>query len=1300
MTSEDQVEQSSGKEEVKQIPLKIKLPKYVLAEKELELLLLPSETLGDLKDAINASIVTQNLTNFNIFYEEVNLSNEFDSNASFEEMFRVLNVAEPSVLRLRLGEKPYNLAGVYEHINKFREVIGLHYLDKMNTSFGALSGLTKFNQVALEEVKESTQKQDDESSSGEASQETPETESVISPQEKEEITRITEALVSLDGGLLASYGEFSNLVRDIKPPIKTLSLSQWLPVPPARKAKGDLLYLTLQTVENETFNITCHATGFYVNRCSTVNFNPSIKSNDGGKVYKDFLLINLVDALSPSFSNIIQENEEKLFASSKYAESYLIPSNSFLSNPWLLNPALGSFQPDLSRSQAPLVTNGVDGADFVKEWNEDFQSIRELPKNNFNERILREKLLNKLFHEFKTTATKVAMDIVYGNIQPLNPQEPPELHIYLRNGIFYSLSANATGAFDESGGNEAARYTSTKDLASIKLLNRADIDGIFNLLTCIVDFLGKRVVCQAPVPGIFQDSVSDDDENADKVQYGLTTDGSKVLNDHSFDAVLKNFAGIFHLKPHEVEMKNDIKSDGELLISKDIKGIKGTDNRKYLIDLYRTTPLDIGFIRKHYENDNAESYPHKETLLRHEAVEEWWKRKFALLLKDETERLEKEGKLEDKSEGEKPQIVLPADAVTINTDSFTTENENQKDQDEISSISDFLINVLIEEFLQESATLIAPFDGYHLSSILHKLGINMRYLGYIAEQCLLRKTNYLKKLDETIALNEAAIQAQAKEDKQKNEQKQKEDETSSSEASKEDGVETKKEETTKGEFEPYIANFESLYRVCVQEMVARAVKHVMRKLSAHLPTLVLQHFVVHFHNCLFGGEVHPTPVCVVDESIQDMCSSKDLEFLSLDSKKVVDLITREIFIRFRHTLPENWMTSIIEPGQLMREIAIKFGIQWKARDYIFDKDEFEASVRIAQTRIAEEKKTLKKSNKKKQASLDLDHNVRTTIFTSEDVVSFVPIIKDSSYRAGLVDEIFESARAQIIQGEKDTGLALLSNLLLIYEQIYGRVHPETSKFYGSLSQYYSELGLASEACAMARKACILSERTMGFDSFETLTAYINAAYFEGVNESITNSLNLYMKVIDDWSHVYGRNHPSLVNTYANLAELLSEKKLFKPAFKLFEKAISVSKVINGDESQITGMLSYRFGGSLLAKGDFKSALKEFEVCHNIFAKLIDPKDILSTKTGSFITNIKAYLAYNEVQEKKKASVKGSSNGKTKLKSSYTRVQQNAKKNKKTSASPDPEISSKPIDEILDYIEGNHSNKSSKRKGRK
>lgn len=1316
-------ENQPQQEEVKIITLKIQLPSSISPQNQtVDVNSSLSENLGDIKQSLTIIPACQHLTSYDIVFKGIKLTEIFDDAADLESILSQLELPMETldILNLSLKEKPYNLSGVYEHILKFREVIGLHFLDRTASDLGVAGGLSKFNDVELTEVKQNENSKESTPEEGGNDEKEPEVE--LSDEEKANIIRVSDQFISGETTSISNHGNFSSVINDLKIPIKSLSISQWSPVPPAQKTKGDLLYLTLQTLEGEIIHITCHLSGFFVNRSSTARFNPIIKINEKGSFHKDFILYNLVSSISPLFAKTIAENELMLGQSTKYPETYLLPTNTQLSYPWLANPEISVVQPDSSRAQLPAISFGVDGSDFVKDWNDDFQAIKELPKDTINQRILRERLINKSLFEFKKVATETAIEIIKGNLSSLNPNEQYDRQIYLKNGVFYSFSVDATGAFENTGDDEAARYAASKDLAGVRILNHIDADGIHNLVTCIVDYLGERIICQAPVPGIFNSPEPVDEEGAepaDKVAYGLTTDHSSVLANEKFNNALKPIAQALHVKPHSVELESGVKSNGELNTSKDIKGIIGTDDRKYVIDLYRTTPLDIEFIESHYDESKETSYPHREAVIRHEAVEEWYKRKVAAFLKVETERLEKEGKPLETTEGEKPQINIPYDQIVLNPDVFTGVNENKEEQEDVRYLSNFIKDKLVEEFLDQIGKSVVPFDGNNLTDVLHRQGINMRYLGILAEQCLVKKDARLAEIEESSKTNLEKVEAKKADDAKKAEEekakspetRQKEAEEKAKNEAEEAKDENKEKEQTNLNIDSSVSHYNALYKVLVQEMVARAVKHLLRKLGKLVPVYLKNEFVSHFHNCLFGAGINENPDVQIDDVLKSFYNEEDFEFSKLNTASVLELIKSEVFVRYRYDLPNNWNSDLIRPLQLFREIALKFGIQWKAQDYGFTKESFDAikdklSIQSQVVETTKTKKNKKKHSKDQQQVVEVV-TPRTTIFVADDIVNFVPIVKDSTYKALLLDEIFETARLQIYKGDTEIGVNLLTELASIYEQVYGGVHQQTTKFNSLLAQSYADLGFKTEACNVARKACILSERTNGFDSYETITNYINAAFLEAANGDFVNAFHLYKKAFDDWSFVFGEGHPSSVNTLSNLAEILGEHKLFKQSEKFYLAAIEASDKLNDDSSSISTMLRYKYAFVLLQEGKYEESLKVFKKVAEGLDKLVGPEDRLNKDVSALVGNIGTYLAYNEHQaaEKRKvlAQQAAAHKGKFKVKSvteAPSAPVKNGKKAKKQSAQPNPEIATQSVDDILNFIEGSSKGKKNGKNSKK
>lgn len=1274
--------------EPQEVVLKIALPsslgqkiEYVETHHSLQ------DSVSEIKEALAASSLLSQLTNFTLFYGEKNITDEFDDFSTLEEVFGAAGKFE-----LRLTERAYTLKDIYDHLLRFRESIGMNFFDHASRSLGLGAGGLKFNALGLGEVKKHEGKEEKEEK--EEKKEKKEEVTEYTEEEKAAVKAIVNKLIEPKEFDIVNFASSDSVLASWKLPIKSLTLSQWA-VPQHQKAKGDLLYLTLTTLESEVFSITCHASGFFVNRLSNANFDPSLKINEKGAFHREYIFFNLVLSLSLKFSATVEDNKLAISKGSQFAETYLIPSQSSVNYPWLVTNSQikNSIVPDAFRSQIPLLSHGVDGADLVKDWNDEYQGIKEFSRETFNERLLREKLLNKYIQEFTQVAASTAVEILRGNIPALNPNEPKDDQIFLRNNIFYSFGVNATGAHDKTGGDDAARYCFGKDLATVKYLNRLDVDGVSNLLTCIVDYLGQRVVCQAPVPGVFSDHTDEEGNPVDKIVQGYSHDNNVIHTSEDFNEALKPIGEAFHLKSHKVKLASGASTDKEIALSKDAKCIVGTDHRKYVIDLHRMTPLDIEFLDAHYDGSET-SYPHKEASLRHDAVNEWYKRKAAALFKIETEKLEKEGKL--KEGDEKPQIAIPVDQIVLNPDAFTGVDELKEDQEAVREVSAFVKNQLVPEFLDSVTNNVVPFDGSHLTEQLHRQGINMRYLGLIAKETLQRVTEFEESNKTTIEANEKLIAQKAEEKAEEKEEKKEE--------KKEDEKKDEEKKETAAKLIPVAANMKALHQLAVQEMIARAVKHVIRKLGHDVPFLLKPHLIAHIHNCLLGQKVNEAPEVEMDASLKPLFSSSETSFTALKPEEVVDAVKIEVFARFRYDLPADWIEQI-KPLRLMREIAKKVGIQWKARPYTFTKEEFQAKSAPAVVETPEpavEASRKKGKNKKRQQQKAPATSVaqRSTTFIAEDVVDIVPIVKDASYRCSLVDEIYETAKSHLNKGDTEVGTTLMTELISFYQQIYGSVNSETAWLYSTLAQFYAERGMTTEAAIAARKAIIVNERVFGTDSHESINSYIKASFFDGLNKDHASAFALNGRALQLWEDIYGADHPNGVNTLTNFAAIMQEMKLNKEALTFYAKAVEASLNLNGEVSDITALIRYRYGISLVQLGDYKSAQEQFKKAGDVFAKFVSPEDYLAKECSNFVTQIDTFIAYNEHQ----AAEQKKQNGKAKVPvkaASKKDTSNNGKSGKKGKApSPDPALANKSVDEILQFIEGNSKRSSKKNKNKK
>ena len=99
-----------------------------------------------------------------------------------------------------------------------------------------------------------------------------------------------------------------------------------------------------------------------------------------------------------------------------------------------------------------------------REWNEELQSTRELPRDTIMNRINRERAIFKVNSDFVAAATRGAMAVIDGNVMPINPGEDTKMQMFLWNGIFFSLGFDVHNHYQQLGGDIAAFVAPVKKI--------------------------------------------------------------------------------------------------------------------------------------------------------------------------------------------------------------------------------------------------------------------------------------------------------------------------------------------------------------------------------------------------------------------------------------------------------------------------------------------------------------------------------------------------------------------------------------------------------------------------------------------------------------------------------------------------------------------------------------------------------------------------------------------------------------------------------------------------------------------
>lgn len=1203
----------------------------------------PHETLNDLRATLNDSPEGYWLGAF-CFRRPAPSDQQGDKVNEWIELAEVFDGVPPTQRKLQVSHEPYNSAEVRVHVQRLRDLLAGAQSDAAALAIDA--GVTVHDAVCHADA---------------WAQET--------NQPAPERPTWSGWPVDVTTQLLPSAVRAQRVAPRC---LRGLSLSAWNPPPKKLAMRGHLLYLQVDTLEGEILHITASVHGFYVNGSSSQRFQPQPHPT---KSVSSPSLFDLLCAVSPLFV----QNFARLFndpVSKRDYFSALPVTNSLPAVPWLAREP--KHDTDMLRSQSAFLITGAitaDGVDATRDWNEELQSSRELPRSSLAERLMRDRVLSRLQAEFTLAAARAVPRVAAGDVAPMNPADAPSAHMYLFNNLFITRGIDSVELYQYLGGDAAAHVAVSKDVLGVRRMASLDTDGLHGLGTVVVDWLGERWVVQTLLPGLFRQiaaeaeaaehdgdaPASDATVPATQVVYGGMEGPDSVTSDPAFHKVLQDVAKRLHLAVHDITDAHGEKH--ELALSVDCKGLRGTDGRMYVLDLSRLSPVDIEWLEHDmqatvWEGDAAPSYPHRMTLLRPELVESYWDsclRDFA------REKLARQKEADENSET--PSRIDVTDfSLTFNPDAFVefqqrkgddvsvsapVTDESDKSVAAVRAASVYLRNDVIPRLVSDvAAGLASAVDSVALAQQLHARGINMRYLGRIAHLC---QPSQVSRLDETVV----------------------------------------------SKLGPgYEALLDAFRRVVLQEMVVRAAKHSLRSLLRGCAPTDVAACVSHFLNCFLGTGFSASPA----PSVPDAPHAPQAAWMSLTPASLTQTLLDDVRTCFRFELPASYLQQELRKPQALRALSLQMGLQLAVRDYVFEP----APAADEAAPPAKHEKKGKKDKKDKKDKKPAEPP-RSTTFVEDDIIYLAPRVKSSTPTSALVEEAFEAGRLSFARGDRELGTELLLEGIGFHEQVYGLVHPETAKCYSqfaSLVHHYAiEIardtaqkaaaakakedaakegdnhtdakkgdatdtdakdtdakesdateGTAKEgadteeadedkdlplpaivaetmtldnALRFQRQAVTVSERTLGLDHPDTMVQYINMAVLERSAGHYDVALQYHERIMQLWQLLYGRDHPDVVHTLSSIALLLQSRQDFDTSLKAYEASHELALQLFGPDSIYTGNMAHELSQAHTLAGDLKTAIQVEKEAWRVFNDRLGAEDALTKESQAFLSGLAA-----------------------------------------------------------------------------
>lgn len=723
--------------------------------------------------------------------------------------------------------------------------------------------------------------------------------------------------------------------------------------------------------------------------------------------------------------------------------------------------------------------------------------------------MLRERAIFKVHGDFVIAATRGAMAVIDGNVLAINPGEDPKMQMFIWNNIFFSLGFDVRDHYKELGGDVAAFVAPRNDLHGVRVYSAVDIEGLYTLGTVVVDYRGYRVTAQSIIPGILER------DQEQSVVYGSIDFGKTVLSHPKYLELLRKAGKHLKILPHSVLNERD--EPVELCSSVECKGIIGNDGRHYILDLLRTFPPDVNFLKLDFELSpelKAMGFPiehkHKLSCLRQELLEAFIEDRYVSFIRNAAQHLQQLNA--NKKSEENAAAAITEKGEEAKEDKAQTEQEPKKDTEtkessekQQSEVEANKPNEAIEnafDAIKEAQSNVASADETQASEVvkracaavgsLKEKEFDFRFnpdvfspgIRHVDDQngtnSLAKQKKLVQEAAEFLVLKQ--IPAFIKEHMSHTSPPM--DGTSVTEALHSHGINIRylgKVITMLAQ----VPRMEYLYRISIMELIIRATKHIYYTYMQNTDAMHLSAAISHFLNCFLStGPVNATSAS--DELSKATNNNNSNNKKGKNKNKNTSNKNNQ---KNGQTNNENNDWALLTPKILWQQIRKESKSYW---DYDIGCDSIETAV---------EKYSLQRISILRAFCLKVgiqmflrEYNFESRnkpTFAEEDVLNVFPIVKHISPRASDAYNFYTSGQSKIQQGLFKEGYELISEALNLLNNVFGAMHSENGSCLRMLARLSYLLGDAQEALAIQQRAVIMSERVNGIDHPCTILEYVS-----------------------------------------------------------------------------------------------------------------------------------------------------------------------------------------------------------------
>nr|CAD7432876.1 unnamed protein product [Timema monikensis] len=221
-------------------------------------------------------------------------------------------------------------------------------------------------------------------------------------------------------------------------------------------------------------------------------------------------------------------------------------------------------------------------------------------------------------------------------------------------------------------------------------------------------------------------------------------------------------------------------------------------------------------------------------------------------------------------------------------------------------------------------------------------------------------------------------------------------------------------------------------------------------------------------------------------------------------------------------------------------------------------------------------------------------------FFEEDIINIFPVVKHINPRASDAYNFYTTGQTKIQQGYLKDGYELISEALNLLNNVYGAMHPEIAQCLRMLARLNYIMGDHAEAMAYQQKAVLMSERVNGIDHPYTITEYTHLALYCFANSQVSTALKLLYRARYLALLVCGENHPEVALLDSNISLILHAVGEYELSLRFLEKALALNIRYYGPKSLKVAVSYHLVARTQSCMGDFRSALNNEKETYAIY----------------------------------------------------------------------------------------------------